>query len=123
MSRKLLYIIPDAAASGDGAMARPIKVVTADKGVRAELERRAKAPTSAYRDRLRAKIVLLRLDGLKNEDVAARGVDRETPKDLDLHLIADNYGTHKHPKVMAWLARHPRFRRSSKRSAAPARPS
>jgi transposase len=53
-------------------MARPIKVVTADKGVRAELERRAKAPTSAHRDRLRAKIVLLRLDGLKNEDVAAR---------------------------------------------------
>jgi transposase len=26
-----------------------------------------------------------------------------------LHLIADNYGTHKHPKVQAWLDRHPRF--------------
>ena len=36
-------------------------------------------------------------------------IDRETPKDLDLHLIADNYGTHKHPAVKAWLARHPRF--------------
>lgn len=36
-------------------------------------------------------------------------IDRETPKDLDLHLIADNYATHKHPKVKAWLARHPRF--------------
>jgi hypothetical protein len=32
-------------------------------------------------------------------------IDRETPKDLDLHLIADNYGSHKHPKVLAWLAR------------------
>ena len=41
-------------------MARPIKVVTADKGVRAELERRAKAPTSAHRDRLRTKIVVAR---------------------------------------------------------------
>ena len=36
-------------------------------------------------------------------------IDRETPPDLDLHLIADNYATHKHPKVQAWLARHPRF--------------
>jgi transposase len=36
-------------------------------------------------------------------------IDRETPRDLDLHLIADNYATHKHPKVRAWLARHPRF--------------
>ena len=36
-------------------------------------------------------------------------IDREAPKDLDLHLIADNYATHKHPKVKAWLERHPRF--------------
>lgn len=36
-------------------------------------------------------------------------IDRETPRDLDLHLIADNYATHKHPKVRAWLQRHPRF--------------
>jgi len=36
-------------------------------------------------------------------------IDRETPQDLDLHLIADNYSTHKHPKVKAWLKRHPRF--------------
>ena len=37
-------------------------------------------------------------------------IDRETPKDLTLHLIADNYATHKHPKVKAWLDRHPRFK-------------
>jgi transposase len=38
-----------------------------------------------------------------------REVDRATPKPLDLHLVIDNYATHKHPKVKAWLARHPRF--------------
>ncbi len=36
-------------------------------------------------------------------------IDESTPPDLDLHLIADNYATHKHPKVQRWLARHPRF--------------
>jgi transposase len=36
-------------------------------------------------------------------------IDREAPRDLDLHLIQDNYATHKHPKVKAWLAKHPRF--------------
>ena len=38
-----------------------------------------------------------------------RTIDRNTPQGLDLHLIADNYATHKHPKVKAWLKRHPRF--------------
>lgn len=36
-------------------------------------------------------------------------IDAETPAELDLHLIADNYATHKHPRVQRWLARHPRF--------------
>jgi len=36
-------------------------------------------------------------------------IDAETPKDLDLHLIVDNYATHKHPNVKAWLKRHKRF--------------
>ena len=38
-----------------------------------------------------------------------RKIDRETPKDKTLHLIADNYATHKHPAVQEWLATHPRF--------------
>jgi transposase len=38
-----------------------------------------------------------------------RMIDRNTPLRLDVHLIADNYATHKHPKVKAWLKRHPRF--------------
>jgi len=36
-------------------------------------------------------------------------IDRETPADLDLHLVVDNYATHKHPKVKRWLSRHRRF--------------
>jgi len=38
-----------------------------------------------------------------------RKIDRETPKDKTLHLIADNYATHKHPAVQQWLTKHPRF--------------
>ena len=38
-----------------------------------------------------------------------RQIDRETPKGKELHLICDNYATHKHPKVKEWLAKHPRF--------------
>ena len=38
-----------------------------------------------------------------------RTIDRETPHALDLHLIVDNYATHKHPEVTDWLAKHPRF--------------
>jgi len=36
-------------------------------------------------------------------------IDAETPSDVNLHLIVDNYGTHKHPRVKSWLRRHPRF--------------
>jgi len=36
-------------------------------------------------------------------------IDAQTPAGLDLHLIVDNYNTHKHPKVKKWLKRHPRF--------------
>ncbi len=37
------------------------------------------------------------------------GLTGETPKDLEIHMIADNYGTHKHANVRAWMQRHPRF--------------
>ena len=36
-------------------------------------------------------------------------IDSETPAGLDMHLIVDNYGTHKHPQVKSWIARHSRF--------------
>jgi transposase len=38
-----------------------------------------------------------------------RLLDDATPTGKELHIIADNYATHKHPKVQRWLARHPRF--------------
>ncbi len=38
-----------------------------------------------------------------------RMIDGRTPQDLDIHLIVDNYATHKHEKVKRWLKRHPRF--------------
>jgi transposase len=41
--------------------------------------------------------------------VFLKKIDAETPPDVDLHLIVDNYATHKHPKVKAWLSRHKRF--------------
>ncbi len=36
-------------------------------------------------------------------------IDASTDPTLDLHLVADNYATHKHPSVLRWLARHPRL--------------
>lgn len=36
-------------------------------------------------------------------------IDANTPAELDLHLVCDNYATHKTPAVMTWLAAHPRF--------------
>jgi transposase len=38
-----------------------------------------------------------------------RKIDRETPNGMNLHLIVDNYGTHKHPNVKNWLSKHKRF--------------
>jgi len=41
--------------------------------------------------------------------IISRMAAQHTHKDLQIHLIIDNYATHKHPVVKAWLARHPRF--------------
>lgn len=38
-----------------------------------------------------------------------RHVDANVPEDLDIHLVVDNYSTHKHEKVRRWLARRPRY--------------
>ena len=38
-----------------------------------------------------------------------RRLDQEFPGEVQLHLVMDNYGTHKHPNVQAWLKKHPRF--------------
>lgn len=36
-------------------------------------------------------------------------IDAQTPPEKAIHLVADNYATHKHPAVLRWLRRHPRF--------------
>jgi len=36
-------------------------------------------------------------------------IDDEVPRDLDIHLVLDNYATHKTPEIRRWLLRHPRF--------------
>jgi hypothetical protein len=36
-------------------------------------------------------------------------IDKAVPEGLDIHLICDNYGTHKTPAIKTWLARHPRI--------------
>jgi transposase len=36
-------------------------------------------------------------------------VDKSVPTDLEIHVVLDNYGTHKTPSVRNWLTRHPRF--------------
>lgn len=38
-----------------------------------------------------------------------RTIDKQVPKTLQIHMILDNYGTHNHPNVKQWLAKHPRF--------------
>jgi transposase len=38
-----------------------------------------------------------------------RKIDKNVPDGLDVHLVCDNYGTHKTPAIQDWLARHPRF--------------
>ncbi len=38
-----------------------------------------------------------------------RHIDRNVPEELDVHLVVDNYATHKHAKVKAWLAKRPRY--------------
>jgi transposase len=37
-------------------------------------------------------------------------LDAEYPGEVELHLVMDNYGTHKHPRVVRWLEKHPRFK-------------
>jgi transposase len=39
-----------------------------------------------------------------------RKIGKNVPAELDVHVVCDNYGTHKTPGIQAWLARHPRFR-------------
>jgi len=60
---------------------------------------------------LEGKVVSMLADKHRHQEWLKflKRIDRETPKGLELHLIADNYATHKHPEVQKWLAKHKRF--------------
>ena len=47
--------------------------------------------------------------GFLEEQAPVWRLETEFPGDVPLHVVLDNYGTHKHPRVRTWLARHPRF--------------
>jgi len=56
-------------------------------------------------------VISMRQDRHRHEEWLEflRLIDRKMPQHLQLHLIVDDYATHKHPEVQAWLARHPRW--------------
>ena len=60
---------------------------------------------------LEGKIVSMLADKHRHQEWLRflKRIDRQTPKGQDLHLIVDNYATHKHPEVRTWLAKHRRF--------------
>jgi transposase len=60
---------------------------------------------------LSGKIIAQRAPRHRHQEWLAflKQIDTEVPAYADIHLILDNYATHKHPKVKAWLAKHPRF--------------
>jgi transposase len=60
---------------------------------------------------LNGKIIAQRAARHRQQEWLAflKQIDGEVPAYADIHLILDNYATHKHPKVKSWLAKHPRF--------------
>jgi transposase len=60
---------------------------------------------------LNGKIIAQRAPRHRHQEWLAflKHIDAAVPAYADIHLILDNYATHKHAKVQAWLARHPRF--------------
>ncbi len=65
-------------------------------------------PTPLPTGKWRRRFVESRLDGLTDSPRSGRS-KANTSAELDLHLICDNYGTHKTPAINRWLAAHPRF--------------
>ena len=62
-------------------------------------------------DYLSGKVIATTKEKHRHQEWLAflKQIDREVDPVLDVHLILDNYATHKHPKVRAWLEKHPRF--------------
>jgi hypothetical protein len=60
---------------------------------------------------LEGKIIGRRMQRHRHQEFIRflNAVEAEVPDGKIVHVIVDNYATHKHPKVKAWLVRHPRF--------------
>jgi transposase len=81
------------------------------EGVTHDYYRHGTTTLFAALDTLDGKVITLCKPRHRQQELLAflNHLDRSVPTGVDLHLIADNYGTHKHPKVKTWLARRPRY--------------
>ena len=81
------------------------------EGVTHDYYRHGTTTLFAALDTLDGKVITLCKPRHRHQEFLAflNHLHRSVPAGLDIHLVADNYGTHKHPKVKAWLARRPRY--------------
>jgi transposase len=81
------------------------------EGVTHDYYRHGTTTLFAALDTLDGKVITLCKPRHRHQEFLAflNHLDRSVPTGVDIHLIADNYGTHKHPKVKTWLARRPRY--------------
>src|SRR3984893_9134563 len=81
------------------------------EGVTHDYYRHGTTTLFAALDTLDGKVITLCKPRHRHQEFLAflNHLDRSVPTGVDIHLIADNYGTYKHPKVKAWLARPPRY--------------
>jgi transposase len=76
-----------------------------------DYKRNGTATLFAALDALQGQVISMYDDRHRHQEWLKflRGIDYVVPDDKQVHMIVDNYATHKHPKVQRWLARHPRF--------------
>ncbi len=76
-----------------------------------DYKRNGTATLFAALDALQGQVISMYEDRHRHQEWLKflRAIDQVVPDDRQIHLIADNYATHKHPKVKSWLSRHPRF--------------
>jgi transposase len=86
-----------------------------------DYKRNGTATLFAALDALEGKVISMCDDRHRHQEWLKflRAIDCVVPEDKQVHMIVDNYGTHKHPKVEHWLGRHPRFHMRSPPRAAP----
>ncbi len=76
-----------------------------------DYKRNGTATLFAALDALEGKVISMCDDRHRHQEWLKflRAIDYVVPEDKQIHLIVDNYATHKHPRVQRWLDRHPRF--------------